>query len=357
MVVLKTMSRHEAGRWRKHQVVDRYIDVNLPYPDARVASVLAMGGPIKYSLKNQSGVTEAWLLDNVVPNMFASRNLHQQVSLVLAFPLLWAAFDPDMEHFMPASLRSRIRAAYEKLETRLPDGENPVRKILIVVTGQDDEVHINEVFADENGTVNGEGGYDVNVQNNGVLLAGQDYQLRAIYSQLNVLRREIHLGLEQIGEGQDQRFRDINEKLDHLRRNIRRVAQQPVQRPRDNDNGNARGAGEIEPRAGLPLANATLSRTPRSLHVLWCEYEMGIGGRKAAREFTSIERGRVKCVYCKRKVVWDKIAEMIRAGHSAQVAIDMIYHAYGAGTSVTEIIKLMRRDNAAGGGHPYLRVL
>jgi hypothetical protein len=34
--------------WRKRQVVDRYIDVELSYQAAKVASVLAVGGPMKY---------------------------------------------------------------------------------------------------------------------------------------------------------------------------------------------------------------------------------------------------------------------------------------------------------------------
>ena len=35
------------GRWKcKKRIVDTYIDVNLPYPDAKVVSVLAIGGQL-----------------------------------------------------------------------------------------------------------------------------------------------------------------------------------------------------------------------------------------------------------------------------------------------------------------------
>ena len=34
---------------------------------------------------------------------------------------------------------------------------------------------------------------------------------------------------------------------------------------------------------------ATLSPHPRSIHSLWQEYEFGIGGRKAAKDFTAME--------------------------------------------------------------------
>jgi hypothetical protein len=39
---------------------------------------------------------------------------------------------------------------------------------------------------------------------------------------------------------------------------------------------------------------STLSPNPRSLYLLWDEYENGIGGRKAARLFSREERGTVK---------------------------------------------------------------
>lgn len=44
--------------------------------------------------------------------------------------------------------------------------------------------------------------------------------------------------------------------------------------------------------------------------VLWDEYEYGVGGNKAAREFTPAERGKVKFKYSRRKIVWDVINNM-----------------------------------------------
>ena len=47
------------GRWKRmKRMVDNYIDVELPYPDAKVASILAVGGPIKYELREGSGLTD-----------------------------------------------------------------------------------------------------------------------------------------------------------------------------------------------------------------------------------------------------------------------------------------------------------
>ena len=87
-----------------------------------------------------------------------------------------------------------------------------------------------------------------------------------------------------------------------------------------------------------------MSRNPIILIVLWQEYMEGIGGRKAARLFTAHERGHVKYNYHRRKVAWDAIATMVRAGNNADVATDKIYDVYGRQNRVTTIINRMRQD-------------
>ena len=105
----------------------------------------------------------------------------------------------------------------------------------------------------------------------------------------------------------------------------------------------------------VPAYNSSLSKTPKSLFVLWQEFEVGIVGRKAARLFTRVERGRIKFIYYRRKVVWDSVAEQIRRGYSAQTAIDRIYEVYGQELSVTQIINKMLIDRHTG-GNPQLRI-
>jgi hypothetical protein len=100
------------GRWKRAggRIVNRYISNNLPYSDAKVAAALCIGGPCKYALKDNSGVTDEWLLEHVVPNTVARSKFHnnEHVAQVLALPLLWASFDSEMEDLMPAHLRNRI---------------------------------------------------------------------------------------------------------------------------------------------------------------------------------------------------------------------------------------------------------
>ena len=57
------------GRWKKRRVTDQYEDVLLPYTDAKAASALCPGGPMKYTISDENVVTEAWLDKPVSRNM------------------------------------------------------------------------------------------------------------------------------------------------------------------------------------------------------------------------------------------------------------------------------------------------
>ena len=104
----------------------------------------------------------------------------------------------------------------------------------------------------------------------------------------------------------------FSNRVDHhfttLHRNIQRIAMQPA-RPVGR-NARAAAAEHIAD-ANQAGPAATLLPHPRSIHSLWTEYEFGIGGRKAAKDFTAAERGRVKYTYHRRKVVWDAVAELV----------------------------------------------
>ena len=114
-------------------------------------------------------------------------------------------------------------------------------------------------------------------------------------------------------------------------------------------------AGEAGALGDLAMM-ASLMPTPRSLHDLWNEFQHGIGGRKAARLFTSAERGRSKYKFHRRKIVWDIISALVRAGHTADTAVDRIYAVYGGQKSVTDIINGIKKDKQNGTLNPNLRV-
>ena len=48
---------------------DKYADTTIPYVDAKVAAALCKGEPATYFLKEESRITDQWVLDYVVPNL------------------------------------------------------------------------------------------------------------------------------------------------------------------------------------------------------------------------------------------------------------------------------------------------
>ena len=340
------------GRWkRRQQQVDTYIDVQLPYPDAKVAAALCVGGPCKYGLRQGSQISDNWLSEFVVPHIM--QQYSRDVALTLGRALLWAAFEPSLHGYLPAALCNHIHTAYDAIPGKvLLAGENPVEKLLIVVTGYEGELYIDELGASHinangnNQNIVVDGQNENNQQQRPLDQRWQGYQrneLLGLYSQLSALRRQIQDLQAQVNS--------ISVYLHRMNNSMNRYARQPAQQLR-NTNNQAQAVEEV----GVhQVNNASLSRTPRSLYILWQEYEVGIGGQKPAKLFTPSERGKVKVVYCKRKVVWDKISALVRAGYTSDAAIDKIYSVYGQNLCVTDIIKKMKHDHKTG-GHQELRI-
>lgn len=331
------------GRWKgKKRVSDRYDDVELPYPDTKVASLLCIGGPCRYSVRENCGVTNEWILEHVVPH--ARLLIGDTTATVLGYALLWYAFTLEAGEGMPVHLLQRIRAAYNQLNNGLPAGTNPVNKIPVIVNGHEGEVYMDDIPQDDVGVGenNNNNNNNIGVQNNNAIFG--PFADRPVRTQLLAL----HSQLMQVRRGQDELRQEIKEiqqqqqrQLATMNSNIRRIAMNPAARFPHQQAGNQTVNQQPAPVGNL---NASLSPTPRCLWSLWTEYVVGIGGRKPASQFTAVERGRVKNKYYRRKVVWDTISRLMRAGLTSDTAIDRIYAAYGLDQSVTEIINRMLHD-------------
>ena len=71
--------RDICGRWKgKARVGDVYDDVELPFPDLKVASLLCNGGPCRYEL--EAHVDEAFIFSNVVPNI--CKRFNEETALI-----------------------------------------------------------------------------------------------------------------------------------------------------------------------------------------------------------------------------------------------------------------------------------
>lgn len=350
------------GRWRKRRVSDRYVELALPYPDAKVCGMLCMKGPIMYSLRENSGISTTWLKENVVPNILLCAGIRQEVAVRLALPLLWAALEEEV-NILPDFLRERIADSYATLRNnQLPHNVNPVRRIPLAITGFEGELFITEIYH-ENDEIGIAALEAARVVQPGQALAmanlGASYdQFRALYSKLDSI-------IQRVAESQEQQLyhsRLLQDLLTKVSRNVIRLAAQPtIVRRRQATVENHREEPPQQEIQGEPPQQevpqyATLTRAPRTLQALWAEWEVGIGGRKAAKDFTPRERGAVKREYSRRMIVWQMISRLVRANHTADRAIDLIYSTYGGNKTVSEIIALMRRDRMNRVVHPNLRV-
>lgn len=320
------------GRWKISRVSDVYDDVELPYPDAKVASLLCVGGPCSYRVKEgANNLSDNWIRAHVVPQITSVYD--DDLALILGKAILWLCYS-ELSDRVPANILDRVRQSYNNIR-QLDEGVNPVVKHLLVITGFDAVVQINEVD-------NQDGDVHVGAQNADEMTTRQ--LLQALLAQLTVIQREITNLNRQRENDRGTQARQVQV----LNQNIRRLVINPIRRLNQQQIQNEPVAPP-GPNA-VPLAPivqgppADLSSTPRTVYELWEEYQNGTGGRKAARLFTAQERGKVKHKYCRRKVVWDVIAARIRAGDTAQVACDRIYSAYGQATPLTTIINRMKTD-------------
>ena len=162
-------------------------------------------------------------------------------------------------------------------------------------------------------------------------------EIQAIYAQVNSITRqctEIKREIENLRNTH-------NENISRMHTTIRRINFFPTNR-RLTDNDLERQT-EQETLVRMNNVSCSLSKCPRTLYALWNEYEFGVNGQKAAKNFTSRERGASRFTYSRRKVFWDKVRELVRAGHTSLTAIDLISNVY-RNKSVTQIINAMLKD-------------
>ena len=132
-------------RWKgKRQQVDTYIETYLPYPDARVASVLCgPQGPCKYAVKGGDPISDE-LVKSLVPKIHAS--FGGEIATVLALPLLWAAFEGNVTvngytlPIIPVKLASLIKERW--IAAGKDPVDNPIEKISLVAQQLGDQLAI-----------------------------------------------------------------------------------------------------------------------------------------------------------------------------------------------------------------------
>jgi hypothetical protein len=142
------------GRWkgqRNGRTVNRYISPEQLPTDAKVASILCVGGPVRYKVKSDSHVTSLFMQEVVVPgiyNLYSSEESNQ-IASVLAPALLWAAHSEDLSHLMSEQVRKRIVDGYALIRGQHPADYNPVEKVPLHVFRVQNQVQIEELVRNE----------------------------------------------------------------------------------------------------------------------------------------------------------------------------------------------------------------
>ena len=84
-------------------------------------------------MKGDTQILDDWILAYAVPSI--ARRFPDSVALVLGRALLWAAFE-DFGVYLPDGLLLCIKTAYTDIPDRTLDAnENPVKKVLLVISG------------------------------------------------------------------------------------------------------------------------------------------------------------------------------------------------------------------------------
>ena len=136
------------GCWKRlKQMVDTYLDPDIPYPDTKTAAALSIGGPIRYKVLKSSGVDDCWLVENVLSET-QKFYLDKKAVVTLSKALLWACFDAEGQNIVPLQIFKRIQTAYEAI-WKLDSTLNLVCKTPLVVCGHEDQLIIEELFDDE----------------------------------------------------------------------------------------------------------------------------------------------------------------------------------------------------------------
>jgi hypothetical protein len=367
--------RETRGRWKgKTRVSDIYDDVELPYPDCKMAEKLCFGGACFYLLNPDfdSAALSNIILGLIVPNI--RKRLPDSVALVLGSAVLWLIYScvPDI---VPESYKEEMKVKIEEAGVKVEEGINLIIKTPVIISGDQGVVYMDELplsepmnFETEQQQTRNSNVIEGRMVNEQVRSGDQlrNWML-AIQSGLLSLRRENMEIKSEMAAMKSTMMSTIERGFGVVNGNIRRVAAQPAQRMGSVQPQLPHEMETLAPATGIRTGTstgpgpsmmshpATLMPTPRNLHDLWNEYIFGVGGRKPARLFSMTERGQVKYKYCRRKVVWDLICGLVRQGHSSEAAIDCIYAVYGSGTSVTNIINGLKKDQKNRSLNPTLR--
>ena len=353
----------EAGR----NVCSRvYIHADDTYTDAFVASLLCVGGAVKYELEDAFIVTDNWLYVECVPNIRKRFEKDARFCRVMALSYLWAVFDQETADYLNPVDVDRVRTNFQRLHG--PVDSNPVKKTKIAVVkinGSLDIVELDsarQASGDQQGAPSTPGTLAGNTNE---ILGYMQRMERSVVGELQAIRAE-----------QSGYRRWVSDQFDRMVRNQRRFGgtigqalsrQDPARQARNRLHEAAvtgqRRAALVTPQREQVRANenrattravrlgihptAKLATNLRSLHEFWEEFMFGVGENKPAKNFTTDEvngqGNSFKNKYSRRMKIWRIQKYLINCGMNIEAANGRIVEVYGT-DKPTPLMLIIQND-------------
>ena len=175
-----------------------YSDVELPYPDAKVAEKLCLGGPCFYLIDTDVcedvAMMNQFILSHVLPNV--KKRLPDAPTLVLGKAVLWLLFSSHANKFeIPNDCIQQVKMEWRNVQggdNNEAVARNPIKRVPVQVNGNQGVVFIDEL---PDITLDGAGDGGGVVRRGGGPAGGMEAlsnQVLTLQSSVMTLRRDNH---------------------------------------------------------------------------------------------------------------------------------------------------------------------
>jgi hypothetical protein len=225
---------------------------------------------------------------------------------LLALPLIWACHEPSLAHMIHPQVLSRVQQGYNSIRRKHGNTYNPVYKVSLHI-----QCVYNLVFIQDAVTM-GEGGGEA-TESQAATAAAQSRQIQTLLFPINRLDKSQAENQQQLQKHMSELRCYTATQCKQVHTKINRFAASPARRLGKTRSG-VSNASVCHTLNNTYNSTAKLSSCPRNILLFWQEYLYGLEGNKAAKNFTSVERGRVKLKSCCQKCFWEVMVKLCNAG-------------------------------------------
>jgi hypothetical protein len=248
----------------------------------------------------------------------------------MALSLQWAYHEPILAHMIHPQVLYRVQQGYDSICNQHGITYNPVYKVPLHTSCVENLVFIQDTVA------MGEGEGEV-TGSQAAKAAVQSIQIQTLIFSINLLGKQHAKNQQQLQHHTRELRSYTSTQFKQVHTNMNRFASSPTRRigptrPGTSDNSVSHTLNNTYD------STTKLSSRPRNLLLLWQYYLYGLEGNTAAKNFTSIQRVRVKFNFCRQKCFWEVMAKLCFTDLSS---IDKVYQAYGMKLTVSAILTMM----------------